>query len=48
MVEIEFIYNGVKTVVQISLDEKMKVAIQKFLDKVKEIKIYYIIPIQEK
>ena len=43
MVEIEFIYNGVKTVVQISLDEKMKVAIQKFLDKVKENKniLYY-------
>ena len=44
MAEVEFIYNGVTTIIQCKLDEKMKNICQKLKDKVKiniKWKIYY-------
>ena len=44
MAEIEFIYNGIKTVIQCNINEKMKDIINKFVIKIgKEIKSLYII-----
>ena len=35
MSEVEFIYNGVTTIIQCKPDEKMKIIFQKFKDKAK-------------
>ena len=43
MAEVEFIYNGVSTIIQCNLNEKMKDIFQKFKDKaqIKNINIFY-------
>ena len=44
MANIEFIYNGKKTVIQSSPDEKMKVIVERFINKInkKSYKLYFI------